>query len=249
VVRSFSSSDKPTRPDLAKIETAPDWIDSPPPPATGAGLHRFVWDLHYAPQPDLASDDPEEQEHGVWAPPGKYWVEFSAGGKNYRQPFTVAPDPRVKLPASVYARQFALARDIEHARVQIAATLAEAGEIHSTIGLRSKSAGSSGAAALSVADQQLLAVSDLQPPKDSPDSTGRPPQSIAGLRYLGMAFHELARAVDRADAAPTADAVEGYAKHRALLDHALAAWAAFKTTELRQLNTQLQAEGAAPIGP
>ena len=249
VVRSFSSSDKPTRPDLAKIETAPDWIDSPPPPATGAGLHRFVWDLHYAPQPDLASDDPEEQEHGVWAPPGKYWVEFSAGGKNYRQPFTVAPDPRVKLPASVYARQFALARDIEHARVQIAATLAEAGEIHSTIGLRSKSAGSSGAAALTAADQQLLAVSDLQPPKDSPDSTGRPPQSVAGLRYLGMAFHELARAVDRADAAPTADAVEGYAKHRALLDHALAAWAAFKTTELRQLNTQLQAEGAAPIGP
>ena len=105
------------------------------------------------------------------------------------------------------------------------------------------------AAALSAADQQLLAVSDLQPPKRSPDSTGRPPQTVAGLRYLGAAFHDLARAVDGADAAPTPDVLQGYAKHRALLDQALAGWTAFKTTVLSPLNAQLQAQGAAPIAP
>jgi hypothetical protein len=250
IVRAFSSTDKQIQPDLTKIEIAPEWISPPQPPAAGPGLHRFVWDLRYAPPPDLASDDSaEEKEHGVWAPPGKYWVELDAGGKSYRQPLTVAPDPRIKLPAIAYARQFSLARDIEHARVQIATALAEAGKIHAGIGERTKGAGSAAAAALSDADQQLLAVCDLQPPKASPDSTGRPPQSIAGLRYLGTAFSDLERAVDFADAAPTPDALQGYARHRALLDRSLASWAAFKTTVLPRLNNQLQSEGGAPIAP
>jgi photosystem II stability/assembly factor-like uncharacterized protein len=249
IVRTFSSSDQQTRPDLTRIEVTPDWISAPQPPATGAGLHRFVWDLHYAPPADLTSDDPTEEENGVWAPPGKYWVELTAGGRSYRQPLTVAPDPRVQLPADAYARQFALARDIQQARIQIAVTLAEAGTIHSAIAERSKGAGGAAAAALASADQQLLAVSDLQPPRDSPDSTGRPPQSTTGPRYLATAFRELARAVDRADAAPTPDALQGYAKHRALLEGALAAWDAFKTTTLPNLNTQLRSEGAAPIAP
>jgi photosystem II stability/assembly factor-like uncharacterized protein len=249
-VRTFSSTDKLPLPDIAKIEIAPEWIVPPEPLSPGPGAHRFVWDLHFAQQqPALVADDPTEEENGVWAPPGEYWIELNAGGKSLRQPLTVAPDPRVKLTASAYARQFALARDIEHARVQIATALAEAGRIHSAIAKQSKSASSALASALSTADQRVIAISDLPPEKRSPDSLGAAPKTVGGLRYLATAFHNLARAVDGADAAPTPDVVRGYAKHQALLNDALADWARFETVSLPRLNKQLQSDGVGPITP
>jgi photosystem II stability/assembly factor-like uncharacterized protein len=247
-VRTFSSNDKPPQPDLARIEIAPEWIVPPEPLARGAGAHRFVWDLHYAPpQPPLVPEDASEEEPGVWAPPGRYWIALSVDGKSYRQQLTVAPDPRVKLPASAYAREFALAREVEAARVQIAATLAEANRIHTAIVEHSKSGGSATAAALSSADQRLLAITDVLPEKDSPDSLGSAPKTIRSLRYLEAAFRDLARAVDGADAAPTPDAVRGYAKHRALLNEALRQWGRFLSIDMPRLNAQLQSDGAEPI--
>lgn len=249
-VRTFSSNDKRTQPDLAKIEIAPEWVPVSAPLATGAGAHRFVWDLHYAPpQPALDEDDSTEEEHGVWAPPGRYRIELNVAGKSYRQWLSVAPDPRLGLPASAYARQFALAREIEHARRQIAAALGEAKHVHEAIAARSKGVDGETAASLASADQRLIAVSDIAPEKRSPDFLGPPPKTVGGLRYLGAAFHSLAQAVDGADRAPTGDAQRGYARHRALLDEALAKWAGFKATTLTQLNARLRSTGAAPITP
>jgi len=81
------------------------------------------------------------------------------------------------------------------------------------------------------------------------DSSGAAPKTIGGLRYLGTAFKNLARAVDGADAAPTPDALRGYATHRALLNDTLADWARFKAIAMPRLNTQLQSDGVAPIAP
>ncbi|HUL47513.1 MAG TPA: hypothetical protein VLV25_10485 [Steroidobacteraceae bacterium] len=246
-VRAVSSEDQTAQPDLAKVVIAPEWIAVPPPLGAGAGAHRFVWDLHYAPRTGLVPDDPEETEEGVWAPPGEYRIELKAGDRVYRQTLSVAPDPRVTLPAAAYARQFALARDLEAARVEIAAALGQAERIHAGIAERRKSAGGAAAAALASADQELLAISDLAPAKRSPDSMGPPPTTVGGLRYLAAAFKNLERAVDGADAAPTVDAQRGYQRHRALLDAALAKWAKFKSGTLASLNAQLQAAGEAVI--
>ena len=249
-MRTFSSNDKPPQPDLDKIDIAPEWIVPPESLATGAGAHRFVWDLHYAPPPPpLIPEDPTEEEKGVWAPPGRYWIDLNVGGRSYRQQLTIVPDPRVKLPASAYARQFALARDVQAARVQIAATLAEANRIHAAIVEHGKSGDSATAAALSAADQRLRAITDIVPDKDSPDSVGPAPMTIYGLRYLAAAFRSLARAVDGADAAPTPDALAGYARHRALLNDTLSDWTRFTSIDMARLNAELQADGAPPIAP
>ena len=249
-VRSFSTNDKLPQPDLAKIEIAPEWIVPPESLATGAGAHRFVWDLHYAPpQPPLIPDDPSEEEKGVWAPPGQYWIDLNVDGRSYRQSLTVAADPRLKLPGSAYARQFALAREVEAARVQIAAALTEAERIHAAIVAQRKSGGSAAASALAAADQRLLTITDIVPDKDSPDSVGPAPQTIRGLRYLAAAFRSLARAVDGADAAPTPDALQGYAKHRSLLNDALMQWARFTAIDMPRLNAELRSAGATPIAP
>jgi len=247
-VRTFSSNDKPPPPDLAKIDIAPEWIVPPNPLATAAGAHRFVWDLHYAPpQPKLVPEDPSEEEQGVWAPPGQYWIDLEVDGKHYRQELQVARDPRVKLPASAYARQFALAREVEAARVQIAATLAEANRIHAAIVERTRGDGSSAsAAALAAADQRVRALTDIAPDKDAPDFLGPAPKTIRGLRYLEAAFRNLARAVDGADAAPTPDALRGYAKHRALLNDALIQWDHFMAIDMPRLNSLLQSDRPVP---
>ena len=249
LVRSFSSDEKTPPPDLAKIEIAPEWIVPPAPLATEAGAHRFVWDLRYAQPPLLAPEHPAEEGNALWAPPGQYEIELKVGGRSYRQSLTLEPDPRVKLPASAYGEQFTLARDIERARVEIATALKDAAGIHGAITDRSSKASGPAAAALVDADRQLIAISDIPAAKDSPDSLGAPPRTISGLRYLSGAFHVLADAVDRADAAPSRDAREGYTKDRALLDRVLTDWAQFNATTLPKLNTQLQSAGVEPITP
>jgi len=241
--RVFRSDAQPPTVDPGKSVIAPEWITPPQRLAGTAGAHRFVWDLHYATQ--LTADDPEEPEEGVWAPPGTYTVELKAGGSVYRQRLTVVADPRVALPAAAYARQFALARDIERARAEIARALAETGKVQSA--LRALPPGA--AADARAAAAELQAITDAAPAIRSADSTGLVPTSTGGLRYLGIAFHGLAQAVDGADAAPTPDAERGYLRHRALLDAALARWASFKAGALARLNTQLEADGAGPIAP
>ncbi|HZO22186.1 MAG TPA: hypothetical protein VFB37_06735 [Steroidobacteraceae bacterium] len=249
VVRLFSSDDHAQGPDLAKIEIAPEWILPPEPLATAAGLHRFVWDLHYPPKAALHGEESSEPDLGLWAPPGHYAVVLETGGHKYRQTLTVAPDPRLHLPAQAYAQQFSLARRIEGARLQIAAALGEADRLHTAIGAEEAKASDALKSALHAADQQLTAVIDLAPPKRSPDSLGEAPRSIDSLRYLETAFRQLAQSVEGADAMPSPDAVHGYAAHRVVLDRILHQWAGFKADTLRHLNSQLQAAGAAPIAP
>jgi hypothetical protein len=252
-VRAFSSDDQPPRPDPAKLVTAPEWIGAPRTLGSGAGAHRFVWDLHYAPRAGLVTEDQEEPEEGVWAPPGDYRLELRAGGQVYRQTLSVAADPRVSLPAAAYARQLALAREIETARVEIATALAGAERIDKAMRAAHQVTGAdTGAAlitALIAARAELRSISDAAPEKRSPDSIGSPPTSIGGLRYLESAFRQLARAVDGADTVPSRDAERGYVRHRALLDAALAKWAKFKGGALVRLNAQLTAGGAAVIAP
>jgi len=249
LVRRFSSDDRTPPPDLTKIDIAPEWIALETPLSSSAGAHRLVWDLRYAQAPPLVPEHPtdDEDEKGIWAPPGRYQIELKVGDRSYRQPLTLDPDPRVKLPASAYGEQFALSRGIERARVEIATASKAAEGIHGALADRGKKASGALADALREADRQLIALSDIQPPKRSPDSLGAAAGNPGGLRHLGEAFHSLARAVDQADTAPTRDARAGYTRHRALLDHALADWRRFEATTLPQLNAQLQSAGLEPV--
>ena len=114
-IRRFSSADSMAAPIPGR--NIPDyWIRPPQRLGTSAGMHRFVWDLHY-PSPAVARfeypisatfmNTPREPR-GPWAPPGRYTVRLTAGGRTVSQPLVVRMDPRVKTPAAGLARQFAL---------------------------------------------------------------------------------------------------------------------------------------------
>ncbi len=95
----------------------PEYWFAPPAALTkAAGVNRFAWDLRY-PTPKtlpygyygelleyteytLADHavpglTPREQPRGPLVVPGKYTVELTYAGKTYKQPLTIAPDPRI----------------------------------------------------------------------------------------------------------------------------------------------------------
>ena len=114
-VRVFRSDDKPM--EWPKDRDIPDyWIRPHQPLATSAGLHRFVWDLHYAPPLAQSYEYPISAVYantwlnprGPWAHPGMYTARLTANGKTLEQRFEVKLDPRVKTSAAEMQTQFDL---------------------------------------------------------------------------------------------------------------------------------------------
>ncbi|HLY15701.1 MAG TPA: hypothetical protein VKR61_00695 [Bryobacteraceae bacterium] len=118
-VRRYSSADKPDQPET-DMNVPTHWIRPPQVLLAAAGMHRFVWDLHYTPPDSPRHDYPMTAVYrntprgprGVLALPGQYTVKLTVDGKSFSQPLTVKMDPRVKtLPADL-KRQFDLASQV-----------------------------------------------------------------------------------------------------------------------------------------
>ena len=215
LVRRYSSSDVPQAMDLKRLGTAPEWFTTPSTIASSPGMHRFVWPLHYPAPAGLTGRRAGSGAFadGIWAPPGSYKIVLTVNGQKLTQPLTVVPDPRINLPASAYAEQFALAREVEQTRASLASALGEAAALVKrtdiTDALRRKATEVSG----TIAGEEFTA-----PP---------PPQS--SLRFINQALSKLAGALDGSDTAPTADAHASWAKLKPAADAGLATWAVVKS--------------------
>jgi len=99
VVRHYSSSDPVPPVDVNKLATNAIWQRAQEPPATSAGMHRFVWDFRPQPAPAGAGRPGGGGGGGgrggaAPMPPGRYSVRLTANGVTLTQPFNVRPDPR-----------------------------------------------------------------------------------------------------------------------------------------------------------
>ncbi len=212
LVRRYSSSDKVPVADLSKLKVAPEWFDTPSTLSTTPGMHRFIWPLRY---PEAAGLDDTHRgafADGVWAPPGNYKVVLTVGGQRLTQPLTIAPDPRVKLPLSAYAEEFALARQIESTHAAVHAALNETNDIVKT--------------AQDPIKTRVTEMTEIA----SEEQWYLAPRTTTSLRFLDAALQSLANAVDGADAAPAPDAREGYTRIRPLAEAAVKNWNEFKGT-------------------
>ena len=131
IVRRYTST-APPAPTLAS--NVPEyWFAPPVALPKGAGLNRFAWNLRY-PNPKvlpfgyfggflkyveytladhaIPGQTPREQPEGALVAPGEYVATLEAGGKTYRQPLAVKPDPRVRASQADLVAQEALARQI-----------------------------------------------------------------------------------------------------------------------------------------
>ncbi len=103
VLSRFESTGQPGPADQT-LNVPTFWIRPFARPEAGAGMHRFVWDLHAAatgggsprgaeyPISAIYEDTPGVQ--GEWMPPGNYVVKLTVDGRSFTQPLIVAPDPR-----------------------------------------------------------------------------------------------------------------------------------------------------------
>ena len=104
-VAHFSSDDKAPPPN-PQLNVPTYWLRPFQPLAAGAGMHRFIWDLHGTPaaggrggrgggEPPISAiymDTPVNE--GPWLPAGQYTVKLTVNGQSYTQPLLVKPDPR-----------------------------------------------------------------------------------------------------------------------------------------------------------
>ena len=147
LVRRYSSTD-PVAP-MPEPPAAPApvyWYRPPQTLSTAAGMHRFVWDVHYQPLAGLSpGPGPGDAALGAvptqlpiqaipyntvpapstpWVSPGTYTVKLTVDGKSYTQPIVVKQDPRVKTPALAMQQVYSLTRAMYYgaADARIAAT-------------------------------------------------------------------------------------------------------------------------------
>jgi photosystem II stability/assembly factor-like uncharacterized protein len=118
-VRRYSSADPLPTPDPA-LSIPPYWVRPPQKLASEPGMHRFLWDLHYAPVPGVQPQYPIAAVYrntapaptSPWAMPGKYTIVLTVEGRSYEQPLTLMMDPRVRTSLDDLAEQFKLSKQL-----------------------------------------------------------------------------------------------------------------------------------------
>ncbi len=210
VVRRYSSADK-----IAPVKDTNNvpayWIRPPQALSNEAGMHRFLWDLHYQPVPNAAPEYPIAAIYrntapaptSPWITPGEYSIVLTAGGKTFTQPLFVKIDPRVKTSGADLQRQFDLSRRLYESRLKLETINKQLEALSAQLDKIKISAGrqSSLAARVDALDKKLIEISG------APDHKPGTPLSVGLLSNLQTIFGRL----QENDAAPT-PAVEAAAR-------------------------------------
>jgi photosystem II stability/assembly factor-like uncharacterized protein len=127
LVRSYSSAGRPAVPKPTSLPFTYSWVKPPEGLAKTPGMHRFVWDIHYASLPGAPAGFGgfRRRSGGPWAVPGQYQVRLTVNGQAYTQPLTVRMDPRSPASQADLQKQFDLAMKIQTRSQEAAKALGE----------------------------------------------------------------------------------------------------------------------------
>ena len=252
LVRRFSSADKSGAPGERDLNVPTYWIRPERTLSTAAGMHRFIWDLHY-PLPDsLEHDYPISAIYrdtplyplGAPALPGVYTVKLMADGKTYNQPLTIKMDPRVKASPQDLKAEFDMEMKIVRAMHRDFEALVQVRSLRKTLKELQQSGKSSIQSKVADFDKR---AADLEGTTGGYGAEFLSTPAGRGLARLNGGLNNLLAAVDSADAAPTTQEVAMFADVQRALDEQLARWTEFQNRDLPALNKDLKQAGAAEI--
>jgi photosystem II stability/assembly factor-like uncharacterized protein len=277
LVRRYSSTDPVAQiPEPAAAPAPVYWYRPPQRLSTEAGMHRFMWDVHY--QPLGSTGGSGEGALGAvptqlpiqaipyntvpapttpWVNPGAYTVKLTVNGKSYSQPIVVKQDPRVKTPALVMQQVYTLTRDLYYGAAEARAAATTLGSIRQqTAKLQTQ-----GAAADAIAAFEKKAAA-LEGTPASGGGRGRgagpapapaggrgsaPPAPIDTLWAASASLSAVMNAMQAADVAPTANTLTAVTTAQQNAARVLARWKTMKSVDIPALNAQLKAAGLPPV--
>ena len=258
LVQRYSSADKPEP--MEKIASEYPipmyWVRPTQILSAEAGMHRFVWDMHYAPPESLEHEFPISAIYrntakyplGAWALPGNYTVKLTVDGKSYTQPLVVKMDPRVTTSLADLRKQFEMESGSVQGMNQSYEALMQVSSVHAQLKDLSAKVGRGGLAdAIAALDKKSAelegatqsAFYGLPPGRKQPENLSTLNQHFSGI--LGVA--------DSADAAPTTQAEAVYKELRKSLETLLAQWKKIKEQDIPTVNAGLKKAGMAAIDP
>ena len=249
LARRFSSTDKPdvTKAELDKeLHVPTHWVRMPRILSAGAGMHRFVWDMHYPTPKALSYDYPisaidhntPREPRGPIALPGAYTVKLTVAGKSYSEPFVVKMDPRIKTPPAGLAQQFTLAMQLAQGMDKGFDALQEVRKLRSQLkDLHERAV--QGALADSIAALDKKAAS-LEGGRSRGFEAMLQSGGETNLSRLNGELAGVYEVIEGADATPTTQAVAAVAAVQKNLASQLAQWRELKTKDLAALNGELK---------
>jgi hypothetical protein len=257
LVRRYSSSDKPEP--LEKIAASNPipmyWVRSEKILSGEAGMHRFVWDMHY-PAPEALNrefpisaivHDTPQLPLGAWAMPGKYSVKLTVDGTSYTQPLTVRMDPRVKMPEADLRKQFEMEAGTVEGMNETYETLQQVRTLRPQVTDRAAKAKGALADSLNALDKQAGELEGTsQGAFFGVPASGKQPENLSSLNQH---FGQLLNIVDSADAAPTTQAAAVYLELEDSLGKLLAQWKKVRETDLALLNASLKKAHIEELDP
>jgi photosystem II stability/assembly factor-like uncharacterized protein len=249
LVRRFSSTDKPevTQAELEKQLIPLYWIRMPKNLSASAGMHRWVWDLHYPSPASLQHTypisavpyDTPRTPQGPIALPGEYTTRLAVNGHTFTASLTLKMDPRVNASPADLEKQF----DLEMRLASELTTSTEAvRQARSVVDQLHKLGSQSGALSESVKafDQKVGTI--LRGPTPAVPAASEPT-----LTRANAAVDALYTGVGQADAAPTTAQINAAADTERDLSGLMKRWEEIKNSDLPALNRQLKSASLPDI--
>jgi photosystem II stability/assembly factor-like uncharacterized protein len=238
VVRRYSSTD-PVPPPDPELAIPAYWLRPPQMLSSAAGMHRFVWDMHYAPVPGMKPYYPmtairrntAPAPTSPWVMPGKYSVVLTVDGQRYTQPLAIEMDPRVKTSAADLQKQFELSKQIYDDLVVLQPVVDKAASALTKLKSMREKANGPEALKIDAAIQELQSLQGTGGRR----RRGAQTDSLSGVRGSLM---ELLSMLQEVDAAPTMQATQAVSKVHQSATSLVERWQQFASKQLAPLKVQ-----------
>ncbi|HEY0760153.1 MAG TPA: glycoside hydrolase [Acidisarcina sp.] len=256
LVRRYTSTDGPeTTPEALDKQLIPlYWIRMPKTLSAAAGMHRWIWDLRYAPPEaphreypiSAVPHDTPATPLGPMVVPGTYTVRLTAGAHTYTAPLIVVMDPRVSATPADLEAQLTLETKLAAMVNQSTGALAQAHSLREQIAKRPPAAPGELATALKDLDKSLA---DLLNGRGTVTASGNTdalnavetrPQPDPGLDQSAGDVATLYGQIDQADARPTAAQQQAATLSGNALASSLRTWQTLSQTSLVTVNHMLR---------
>ena len=244
LVRRFASDDKPeaTQEQLEKQLIPLYWLRKPTQLATAAGMHRWIWDLHYTapassrheyPIAAVPHDTPR-LPLGPNALPGTYSVRLTVDGKTSTASLLVKMDPRIKIPAVDLEKKFQLETQLASMVSESTDAILQANSIREQLKKLTSEANGAAKDAADSLEKKLNAL------LGTPGGFLAPPTAEVTLTRLNGDASTLYQQVWQVDALPTSSQMQAFSTTQQASADVMKRWREFKNSDLPAANRSLR---------